>query len=182
MRPRIHVITLAVSDLERALRFYRDGLGLESPGVIGTEFAGDQATAAGAAAMFALDGGLILSLYPRSELAKDANKIKANERRVEFQKHYNDALYHQTLLVDASPAADPAATRRDAAAALSLFGLGTPGGEASRLKDYPDEEQKRLAEGKTYEPRTFIERWNWGTPADDPVGERSESRAEVQVA
>ena len=73
MRPRIHVITLAVSDLERALRFYRDGLGLESPGVIGTEFAGDQATPAGAAAMFALDCGLILSLYPRSELAKDAN-------------------------------------------------------------------------------------------------------------
>ena len=72
MRPRIHVITLAVSDLERALRFYRDGLGLESPGVIGTEFAGDQATPAGAA-MFALDRGLILSLYPRSELAKDAN-------------------------------------------------------------------------------------------------------------
>lgn len=73
MRPRIHVITLAVSDLERALRFYRDGLGLESPGVIGTEFAGDQTTPAGAAAMFALDRGLILSLYPRSELAKDAN-------------------------------------------------------------------------------------------------------------
>ncbi len=48
MRPRIHVITLAVSDLERALPLYRDGLGLESPGVIGTEFAGDQATPAGA--------------------------------------------------------------------------------------------------------------------------------------
>lgn len=73
MRPRIHVITLAVSDLERALRFYRDGLGLESPGIIGTEFAGDQDTPAGAAAMFQLDRGLILSLYPRTELAKDAN-------------------------------------------------------------------------------------------------------------
>ena len=36
MEPRIHVITLAVSDLDRALAFYRDGLGLESPGVIGT--------------------------------------------------------------------------------------------------------------------------------------------------
>jgi catechol 2,3-dioxygenase-like lactoylglutathione lyase family enzyme len=73
MRPRIHVITLAVSDLERALRFYRDGLGLESPGIVGTEFAGDEITPAGAAAMFQLDRGLILSLYPRSELAKDAN-------------------------------------------------------------------------------------------------------------
>lgn len=73
MQPRIHVITLAVGDLNRALAFYRDGLGLESAGVIGTEFAGDQTTPAGAVAMFHLHGGLILALYPRSELAKDAN-------------------------------------------------------------------------------------------------------------
>jgi uncharacterized protein len=38
MEPRVHVITLAVADLERALAFYRDGLGLESPGVTCTEF------------------------------------------------------------------------------------------------------------------------------------------------
>jgi uncharacterized protein len=69
---RIDVITLAVSDLERALAFYRDGLGLESPGVTGTEFAGDDTTPAGDVVMFRLDGGLILALYPRSELAKDA--------------------------------------------------------------------------------------------------------------
>jgi catechol 2,3-dioxygenase-like lactoylglutathione lyase family enzyme len=73
MQARIHVITLAVSDLERSLEFYRDGLGLQSPGVIGTEFAGDDANPAGAAAMFQLQGGLILALYPRTELAKDAN-------------------------------------------------------------------------------------------------------------
>jgi catechol 2,3-dioxygenase-like lactoylglutathione lyase family enzyme len=73
MQPRIHVITLAVDSLDRALRFYRDGLGLESPGVGGTEFAGDDTTPAGAVAMFQLQGGLILSLYPRSELAKDAS-------------------------------------------------------------------------------------------------------------
>src|ERR671937_2370650 len=73
MRPRIHVITLAVSDLGRALAFYRDGLGLESTGVIGTEFAGDETNPAGAVAMFQLHGGLILALYPRTELAKDAN-------------------------------------------------------------------------------------------------------------
>jgi predicted enzyme related to lactoylglutathione lyase len=30
MDPRIHVITLAVNDLDRALEFYRDGLGLDS--------------------------------------------------------------------------------------------------------------------------------------------------------
>jgi catechol 2,3-dioxygenase-like lactoylglutathione lyase family enzyme len=72
MQPRIHVITLAVDDLERSLAFYREGLGLDSPGIIGTEFPGDQTTPAGAAAMFELDGGLILALYPRTELAKDA--------------------------------------------------------------------------------------------------------------
>jgi hypothetical protein len=41
MQARVHVFTLAVADLERALGFYREGLGLESPGVIGTEFSGD---------------------------------------------------------------------------------------------------------------------------------------------
>jgi len=72
MEPRIHVITLAVSDLERALDFYR-ALGLESSGVIGTEFTGDETNPSGRAAMFELAGGLTLALYPRTELAKDAN-------------------------------------------------------------------------------------------------------------
>jgi catechol 2,3-dioxygenase-like lactoylglutathione lyase family enzyme len=73
MQPRIHVITLAVDDLERSLRFYREGLGLDSPGVIGTEFQGDDVNPGGAAAMFVLEDGLILSLYSRGNLAKDAN-------------------------------------------------------------------------------------------------------------
>ena len=73
MEPKIHIITLAVADLARALAFYRDGLGLTSRGVLGTEFAGDDVNPAGAIAVFDLADGLILSLYPRSELAKDAN-------------------------------------------------------------------------------------------------------------
>lgn len=73
MQPRIHMITLAVSDLSRALAFYRDGLGLESTGVVGTEFVGDESNPAGDAAMFHLHGRFILALYPRSELAKDAH-------------------------------------------------------------------------------------------------------------
>ena len=73
MEPRIHVLTLAVDDLERALAFYRDGLGLSSPGVVGTEFEGSGGEPAGAVAMFQLHDGLILALYPRTELAKDAN-------------------------------------------------------------------------------------------------------------
>jgi uncharacterized protein len=72
MEPGIQVITLAVEDLQRALTFYRDGLGLDSEGVVGTEFHDDHSGAAGAIAMFHLTGGLILGVYPRSELAKDA--------------------------------------------------------------------------------------------------------------
>ena len=84
MEPAIHVITLAVDDLGRALDFYREGLGLKSPGVVGAEFPGDADTAAGAVAMFELAGGLILALYPRRELAKDAKVVYAPPKTGEF--------------------------------------------------------------------------------------------------
>jgi predicted enzyme related to lactoylglutathione lyase len=38
MNPRITLITLGVDDLERAVSFYRDGLGLSTKGIVGTEF------------------------------------------------------------------------------------------------------------------------------------------------
>jgi predicted lactoylglutathione lyase len=72
VEPRVDVITLAVDDLERALRFYRDGLGFESRGVIGTEWTDEESGANGAIAVFKLENGLLLSLYPRTDLAKDA--------------------------------------------------------------------------------------------------------------
>jgi len=72
MKPRIHVITLAVADLDRALAFYRDGLGFRTEGLIGTEFKGDETIPDGTPAVFHLHGGLMLSIYLRSELAKDA--------------------------------------------------------------------------------------------------------------
>ena len=72
MKPRVHVVTLAVADLDRALAFYRDGLGFPTKGLIGTEFTGDETTPDGTTAVFDLDGGLMLAIYPRSELAKDA--------------------------------------------------------------------------------------------------------------
>ncbi len=72
LAPRVHVITLGVSDLERGLSFYRDGLGLPSRGIVGTKYLGDDDTPAGAIAMFQLDDGLVLNLYPRPDLAKDA--------------------------------------------------------------------------------------------------------------
>jgi catechol 2,3-dioxygenase-like lactoylglutathione lyase family enzyme len=65
MIPRISMITLAVDDLERALRFYRDGLGLATEGIVGKEFEH------GAVAFFDLQAGLKLALWPRSSLAHD---------------------------------------------------------------------------------------------------------------
>ncbi len=66
MKPRIKVITLGVNDLESSLAFYRDGLGLPTQGIIGTEFED------GAAVFFDMNDDLILALYPRTSLAKDA--------------------------------------------------------------------------------------------------------------
>jgi len=66
MQPRITVITLGVDDLERALRFYRDGLGFDTEGIVGTEFEH------GAVVFIDLHAGLKLALWPRASLARDA--------------------------------------------------------------------------------------------------------------
>ena len=54
MKARFNIITLGVDNLERSLKFYRDGLGLPTNGIIGTEFEH------GAVALFELEGGMIL--------------------------------------------------------------------------------------------------------------------------
>jgi hypothetical protein len=66
MEPRITVITLAVDDLQRALSFYRDGLGLPTQGIMGEEFE------YGAVVFFDLQSGLKLAVWPRNSLARDA--------------------------------------------------------------------------------------------------------------
>lgn len=66
MQPRITVITIGVDDLERAVRFYRDGLGLPTQGIIGTEFEH------GAVAFFGLQAGVRLALWPRASIAHDS--------------------------------------------------------------------------------------------------------------
>lgn len=60
MDPRIDVVTLGVSDLERSVRFYRDGLGLP------VEMEDDNYV------RFAT-GETQLALFPREMLARDAN-------------------------------------------------------------------------------------------------------------
>jgi catechol 2,3-dioxygenase-like lactoylglutathione lyase family enzyme len=84
VEPRVNVITLAVADLGRALAFYREGLGLDSAGIIATEYAGDDESPAGDIALFHLDGNLILALYPRAELAKDAGVPLGSAKSGEF--------------------------------------------------------------------------------------------------
>lgn len=66
MKPRISVLTLGVDDLEAAIRFYRDGLGLRTEGIVGKEFEH------GAVAFFDLQSGLKLALFPRDDIARDA--------------------------------------------------------------------------------------------------------------
>ena len=41
VRQQITALTIGVDDLERSLAFYRDGLGFQTNGIIGTEFKGD---------------------------------------------------------------------------------------------------------------------------------------------
>ena len=66
MDPHLTVLTLGVDDLERALRFYRDGLGLATNGIVGQEFEH------GAVVFIDLQGGLRLALWPRASIAHDS--------------------------------------------------------------------------------------------------------------
>ena|SRR5437867_4387692 len=83
MKPRITLITLGVDDLERSLRFYRDGLGLSSEGIIGTQFE------YGAVAFFDLQAGLKLALWPRASLAHDAGIGVTPKSATEFSLAHN---------------------------------------------------------------------------------------------
>src|SRR5262249_286386 len=65
VKPRITLLTLGVDDLERSLRFYRDGLGFKTEGIVGAQ---DET---GAVAFFDLQAGLKLALWPRKSLAQD---------------------------------------------------------------------------------------------------------------
>ena len=84
MKPHLSVVTLAVNDLEKSLVFYRDGLGLPTKGIVATQFKGTETEPAGAVAFFELKGGLILALYPRTELAKDSRLDNTAASSLEF--------------------------------------------------------------------------------------------------
>jgi hypothetical protein len=66
VEPRITVLTIGVDDLEVSLRFYRDGLGFPTEGIVGEEFA------YGAVVFFQLQPGLRLALWPRASISHDS--------------------------------------------------------------------------------------------------------------
>ena len=83
MKPRITLLTLGVDDLETAVRFYRDGLGFETEGIVGTEFEH------GAVAFFTLESGLKLALWPRASLAHAAGLPIGVRSATEFSIAHN---------------------------------------------------------------------------------------------
>ncbi len=85
MKPRISLITLGVDDLERSLAFYRDGLGLPTEGIIGTEFEH------GAVAFFDLNAGLKLAIWQRANIAYDSGVPLGAPSSTEFTLGHNVA-------------------------------------------------------------------------------------------
>ncbi len=83
MKPRVSFITLGVDDLERALRFYREGLGLPTAGIIGQEFEH------GAVVFFDLQPGLKLALWPRKSLSHDTGVALGNPNPTDFALAHN---------------------------------------------------------------------------------------------
>jgi uncharacterized protein len=108
MKPRITVITIGVDDLERSLRFYRDGLGLQTQGIIGTEFEH------GAVAFFDLQSGLKLAIWPRKSISHDSGIPIGSSTPTEFTLGHNvsskeevDAVMEQARIADANIVKSP---------------------------------------------------------------------------
>lgn len=85
MRPHITVITIGVDDLERSFRFYHEGLGFPSEGIVGKEFEH------GAVAFFDLATDLKLAIWPRKSIAHDSGLAPGNPSATEFTLGHNVA-------------------------------------------------------------------------------------------
>jgi catechol 2,3-dioxygenase-like lactoylglutathione lyase family enzyme len=129
MTPHLSFITLGVDDLERAVAFYRDGLGLATPGIVGREFE------FGAVAFFRLQGGLRLALWPRASLAAET-ALAVPPAPKPGQAAAGFALAHNV----GSPAAVEALLAQAVAAGATLVKPAAPtfyGGHAGWFQD-PD--------------------------------------------
>ena len=85
MTPRITVITIGVEDVGRSLRFYRDGLGLPTGGIVGSEV--EQT----AVAFFDLQAGVKLAVWRRTSIAHDAGIPLGLASPTEFTLGHNVA-------------------------------------------------------------------------------------------
>lgn len=83
MNPRVTVLTLGVSDLEKSINFYRDGLGLITQGIIGQEYEN------GAVAFFDLQAGLKLALWPYRSIAADVGLLEQPNSSTAFTIGHN---------------------------------------------------------------------------------------------
>ena len=83
MKPRITMLTLGIDDLERSLAFYRDGLGLPTEGIVGTEFPH------GAVAFFHLQNGVTLAIWPRDSIAHDLGIAQTPRSATELMIAHN---------------------------------------------------------------------------------------------
>jgi uncharacterized protein len=82
MKQRINILTLGVNDLKKSMKFYQNGLGWKTKGIIGTEFEN------GEVVLFDLDNGMKLSLYERKNLAWDSKLKLQPESATEFSIGY----------------------------------------------------------------------------------------------
>lgn len=103
MKPRITIITLGVDNLEASLAFYRDGLGLKTQGIVGTELE------YGAVVFIDLESGLKLALYPRTSLAHECGLPVGPASATEF------SIAHNVLFKDEVAAVMEQARRAGAA-------------------------------------------------------------------
>ncbi len=85
MEPRITVLTIGVDDLGVSLRFYRDGLGFATDGIVGKEFA------YGAVVFIDLQPGLRLALWPRKSIAHDTGLAASPASPTEMTLGHNVA-------------------------------------------------------------------------------------------
>jgi len=104
VEPRVSLITLGVSDLDRAVAFYRDGLGWPKSNVGGDEVA------------FFKTGGVVIALFPRTSFAADASVEVAdieNGRFSRFSLAHNVAEEEQVdSVLNEQPKPEPQLSRR----------------------------------------------------------------------
>jgi catechol 2,3-dioxygenase-like lactoylglutathione lyase family enzyme len=111
MQPRITVITIGVDSLEKSVAFYRDGLGLSTQGIIGTEFEH------GSVAFFELQAGVRLAVWPRTSIAHDTGMPVEPPSATEFTLGHNVASKEEVDTIMAQALSSPHRKR---------FGVATP--------------------------------------------------------